>query len=61
MTEDNKGGDGIWRRHGQEYKLCPVALCCFPDENVALTHDFTLSLFLHSYLKREAGIYSHTH
>lgn len=38
MTND-KRGDGVWRRCGQEHKLCPPALCCFLGEDVALTHD----------------------
>lgn len=54
----NKGRDGVWRRCGQEDKLCPVAFCYFPGENVALTRGFSFTLkFPCSYLKKGAGIY----
>lgn len=50
---NKKGEDGVWRRCGQQDKLCPVAFCCFLGENVALTSGFSFTLkFPRSYLKK---------
>lgn len=52
---NKKGEDGVWRRCGQEDKLCPVGFCCFLGENVSPNLWFQFHLEISTFLFEEGG------